>query len=354
MKKKILWHSTAPTANEGYGYAAEKLSSNLRKFGCPLFVNRDLPKEPGKTVTQGVNITLEDGLFLVDETDYNFDIVINNCLPDSYRGDGKYRIGFTYWETETIPKNWVMPMKYVNEIWTTSQWAVEVFGKSLPESKIVNFKLGVDPVFNYTNGPQKGPFTFMHIGSPSSRKNTQMAVDCFLKVFGGDRDYRLIIKSNGPPDARWRTESGENLGAIGKHPQIKVIDEIVSEAELSKIYEMAHCFVYPTSGEGWGMLPFQALAKGIPTICTNASACKEFAYLSIPLDYQIVPTRMAGIYSRSTWAMPKVDDLCDKMLYVVRNYDFEKDKAHEASKFLHANYSWENVAKEYYDRLCQI
>ena len=267
---------------------------------------------------------------------------------------GKYKIGFTYWETESVPSGWVNYMLEMDEIWTTSEWCGRVFRESTGHKNVQTFKLGIDPIFNKYEDTPSGPFTFMHMGSPSTRKNTQMAVDAFLKLFAGDSNYHLIIKSIGAPDARLKSEDGEILGSIYNHPQITVIDRIVNEKYLSRLYEKAHCFIYPTSGEGWGMMPFQSIAKGIPTICTNYSACEEYAHLSIPLDYKLGDTDRVGIYANTQWALPNFDDLCDKMLYVVSNYHKEKNRALEGSDYIHNNLSWDSVVKDYNNRLCQI
>jgi glycosyltransferase involved in cell wall biosynthesis len=94
---------------------------------------------------------------------------------------------------------------------------------------------------------------------------------------------------------------------------------------------------------------------GIPTICTNATSCTEYADLSIPLDFEWSPVQMGGVYSNTgNWAMPSLDDLCDKMIYAIENYEYEKDRALSASDFLHENYTWDIVAKDYEDRIWEI
>jgi glycosyltransferase involved in cell wall biosynthesis len=115
------------------------------------------------------------------------------------------------------------------------------------------------------------------------------------------------------------------------------------------------CLIYPTSGEGWGILPYQAIAKGIPTICTNATSCTEYAEMSVPLDYKWSNYNMSGIYEDTgTWAEPDFDDLCDKMLYVVNNYDEIAKKTYDNATAQFETMTWDWAAKGYYNRLCQI
>lgn len=145
--------------------------------------------------------------------------------------------------------------------------------------------------------------------------------------------------------------TGGTMGPI-QHSQIEVIDYDVSHEELGAIYDKADCLLYPTSGEGWGLIPFQAIAKGIPTICTNALACTEFADMSVPLDFVWSNKNMFGIYSGAgEWAEPNFDDLCDKMLYVANNYEEVSDKTYQGAEYINQNMTWEKISQKYIDRM---
>ena len=103
------------------------------------------------------------------------------------------------------------------------------------------------------------------------------------------------------------------------------------------------------------MIPFDAIACGTPTICTNATSCTEYAELSVPLDFEWSNEGMSGIYQTGgKWAKPSMDDLVDKMHYVVDNYEEVKQHTLEGAIIIHKDYSWYNVVQEYKERLCQI
>ena len=344
----ITWTANGCAKNgEGYGDAFNKIFENLSKQGLDIYSpETKLPKE------------LEDsppgfGYFLRDEAAQKSDIIVNNCVPEVYIKGNNYSIGFTYWETNRLKQDWVDPMNQMDEIWTTSQSMVDIFIDSGVKVPVYNFKLGVNPKLYFpVRRKIKDRFTFLCIGSPSTRKNSQMSVDAFLKLFDGNPDYQMIYKSNGPPDARMNKDG--HWSKID-HPQIKIIDHLVSEEELAGIYDLCDCVLYPTSGEGWGLIPFQGIAKGIPTICTNATACTEYAHMSVPLDFEWSNYNMSGVYENAgMWAMPKFDDLCDKMLYVINNYDKVSKKTYQSAEYINRNMTWELVSKDYEDRLCQI
>ena len=135
---------------------------------------------------------------------------------------------------------------------------------------------------------------------------------------------------------------------------IEVIDYYLNDKELADLFGKSHCMVYPTRGEGWGMAPFQAIATGLPTICTNRTACSEFAHLSVPLDADMTSENQFGIYENGLWANPKIDDVCDRMLYVINNYDSVLEKTKNGSNYIYNNYSWDSVVLSYQQRLMEL
>ena len=334
--------------SEGYGYAPDCLWEHIGSSGLPIRRNKPLlPEEIGRLQANILGLGYFDKGCVADE------IVINFSIPEMFVKSNLYSIGYTFWETNKLPEDWVVECNEMDEIWTATQVMKDVFVNSGIIKPVYEFKLGVDPKIYF---PKKrtphNQFTFLSVGSPSTRKNSQLSLNAFLKVFGGNYDYRLLYKSNGPPDARIWT--GDMIGPV-QHPQIEVIDYDVSHEELGAIYDKADCLLYPTSGEGWGLIPFQAIAKGIPTICTNALACFEFAHMSIPLDFTWGTKNMTGIYENAgKWAEPNFDDLCDKMLYVANNYEEVSDKTYQSAEYINQNMTWEKVSQKYIARCWEV
>lgn len=353
---KIFWTDAGQhgkVRNQGYLVSAYNIIKQIEKFDLDIDRLPSLRDQDEDFDFTKINIGHELYTTNINYSDY--DILINNVLPDIYNNSGKYSIGFTYWETNRAPEQWVPYMNKMDEIWTTSDFIKNAFIESGVNVPVTSFKLGIDEtVFRQINPTIDDKFIFIHDGSPSTRKNTQIAVNAFLKLFGGKSDFHLIVKSIGPTTAR--IMDGDSIvSSISKHPQITVIEDTISDQEVFNLYSEANCMIYPTSGEGWGMMPFQAIAMGIPTICTNFSACEEYADLSYPLDYKLTKEGMVGVFNNAgEWAMPDFDDLCDKMLYIVNNYEEAKSKTKIGSDYIHQNMKWSDIGKDYYDRLCQI
>tara|TARA_Y100000034_G_scaffold132590_1_gene195966 strand:+ start:3064 stop:4167 length:1104 start_codon:yes stop_codon:yes gene_type:complete len=356
---KIFCNVCTTSPFEGYGYAFTMLQKELINHGIRLDTVSDLGSSKPKLPPHIMFDHIKHIWVPKEAIEKKYEIVINNCLPTEYIDGGNYRVGFTYWESSRVPNLWADHMRECDEIWTTSKWCKQVFEDQKVNKIIKNFDLGVNekvyPI--YKKVPDQRKFRFLHVGSPSSRKNIQMAIDAFMKLFDGNEDYELVIKCIGYTEGRYM-KNGAIVGNINMHPQVTIVSAKISEDELSKMYRQAHCLVYPTSGEGWGLIPFSAMASGTPTICTNATSCTEFAHLGLPLDYKWVDvneyTMPNDIYHGSQWASPDMDHLIELMIHVSENYESEKARAVSNATLIHEKYAWSNVTVPYSDRIKEI
>src|SRR5437660_3712761 len=47
----------------------------------------------------------------------------------------------------------------------------------------------------------------------------------------------------------------------------------VHRDELASYYGLAECFVFPTHSDTWGMVVNEAMASGLPVICSQVAGC---------------------------------------------------------------------------------
>ena len=285
------------------------------------------------------------------------DILVNFHVPEPNIlniKEGVYLVSLFLWETTGLLPSDVNALNQCNEVWTCSEWSKQVFIENGIYKPIYVFDLGFDPeVFKIKTNVDRGdqPFTYLHIGGNSERKNADMVYYAFMKLHGGDPNYRLILKISGPDDFLWRKNGKAELNR-GEHPQVYVINNFLTEEELADLIRMSDCFIYPTTGEGWGLSPFKAIASGVPTICTNRTACEIYANLSVPLEAELSPSSYRdSFYRYGDVANPKISDLCDRMRFVENNYDLVVKKTYEGAKHLHENYGWDKVGNQYAGRL---
>lgn len=311
--KEIGWFSPPVGTGSGYGYAAYKLITALQE--------------------KGVSVRFSDPRPLV---------AISFSQPTLYVGqDNQFRVGYTPWESTEINPTWIPMMKNQDEIWTTSDFCVDVFESYKVNETIRKVPHGIDPLWEIIDREVSDKFVFFHVGAPTQRKGAQRVVDAFLDLYEGNDDFHLLMKSNGYSEARVRYRG--NFGNANQHPQITIVEAFVEEDDLYRLYAKAHCMVYPTNGEGWGLIPWQAIATGMPTICTNATGCTEFAGLSVPLQSR--RAKGYGIHL-GDWVEPDADDLRDKMKWVVENYSKVKESTLHSARVIHSTQRWSDIADQ--------
>lgn len=328
--KKISWFSLnrqdASGENwfsPGYVNAAVSTIKGLQKKQCAVFYNRP-------------------------DIDYH----INFCPATYYQFNSKYTIGYTPWESTKIPPHWLDNMRRCDEIWATSN-----FVKSVYESHNVNANIhviphGISDDFKIVERELTSTFNFLHIGGDAKRKNAQMAVDAFLELYEGNKDFRLILKYD--KFCLAETYINGRLLPASLHPQIVAIPESLGLDDLVTLYHKSHCLIYPTMGEGFGMIPFEAIATGLPTIVTNLTGCADFAHYAIPLsanlDKAIWNDQHYGA-DTGEWASPDFDELVDLMENVVNEYDDVKKFFVKSARILHSEWSWDSTAAKILERL---
>lgn len=282
----------------------------------------------------------------------NIPFHINFCLPVYYQLNRSYTVGYTPWESTKVPLSWRNPVSKCDELWATSQFTKNVFVNNNLHHNVKVIPHGISPEFTIYDRELNNKFNFLHIGGDSKRKNAQMVVDAFLEIYNGRDDVHLYLKYNKYCDADVYLD-GKILPAH-HHPQITAITENFDTDQMVELYKKCHCLVYPTNGEGFGMIPFEAICTGMPTIVTNLTGTADFANMSIPLEAEWGEAPFQShMYAcdAGNWAIPNYDALCDLMTNVVDEYDMFKQHTLKSARILHQNQSWAAVADMIIERL---
>lgn len=276
-------------------------------------------------------------------------VSISFCQPDWYsQSENQYKVFYTPWESTRIPDGWVPWMNKGDWLWTTSQWCKDVFLEAGVKGDIEVVPHGIDlEEWTISKRKPRKVFNFFHMGEPAVRKNGQLVYDAFMEVFGGNQEVNLVMKSNGFTTVR----HPKPFGPITDNSQITLITEKLTIFELNQLYQNVHCMIYPSAGEGFGMIPFQAIATGMPTLLTDFGGVKEFSEYAVPggLDYTVGPSH--NDYHLGNWAHTKFDDLCEKMVQVYKNYEDYSQTAYERGLDLRERFAWDDVVSDAIDKL---
>jgi glycosyltransferase involved in cell wall biosynthesis len=282
-------------------------------------------------------------------------IGISFCPPHDYTFyEGQYKIGYTPWESTGYFNGWLEKAAECDEIWTTSKWNKMIF-ENMFNREVFVYTHGIDHNFS----PRKrkydsnAPFTFLHIGEPFNRKDGQLVVDTFIRLYGNDPRYHLIMKCTGSNNL-WITPpgGGDQVKPDKLYNNITIYDEVFYASEMLALYSAAHCFIYPSWGEGFGFNPLQAMGMGIPTICT-AEWAEYKNRITLPLSSTISESPWQTVHPGQQ-LKPNAEELELLMLDVVQNYSKYSDIAFKNAFILHKEYDWDLVSRPAVGRLKKI
>lgn len=230
-------------------------------------------------------------------------VMVHMQLPESVKGwwNGTHRVLFTMWETDMMHNMFKPWFNQFDQVLVPCEDNLELFSKYHPDTTYV--PLGVDTKFwarNYTGRPEKtgGKFRFHAGGSLWRRKGLDLVVQAFnnLKL----PDAELHIKA--APHA-FDTPK-DKLG-----PNIYLHRKWMSLEEQRDWYAQADCFVAPARGEGFGLMPLQAISMGIPTIVSYSTGQKQFSHLATG----VVPCGKSQAETCGHWDEPNLRELEELM-----------------------------------------
>ena len=241
---------------------------------------------------------------------------------------GQYRAAFTMWESDKLPDRFIHWFPQYDQIIAPCQHNVDLFSKYHPNVSYV--PLGIDtsywkPIKREANST----FRFHAGGSGWQRKGLDIVVKAFRQLKLPNAE--LHIKA--PPHAKDTPEEvkGEN---IYLHRQW------VTQDEMRTWLNQADCYVAPSRGEGFGLIPLQTIALGIPTIISDTSGQAQFAHLATGV---ISGGKSVAKNFEGTWDEPSVTQLAEAMLDHYRNDQSVKAKANAK---LATEFSWTNATKK--------
>ena len=270
----------------------------------------------------------------------NPDCRVQLCFtpPHTYRWHpGQYRIGMSPWESTELPHNWLQNMNDCDEVWATSEWTADVFRNSGVTKPVYVYEHGLESKWAPVQRNRGDVVKFLHQGEPALRKGGQMAVDAFRAAFGDRTDVHLTVKAYYQHNIGvW--QHGFFLKPDYAYDNVTVITGNLSSQELIDLYAEHDVLVYPSYGEGFGLIPLQALGTGMPVISTG-----EWA----PYRRFLEPLELYGRWDRSVWSLhpgnvlyPNYDMLVGLYRHAFNNIETLQEKFYKQADEVHKAYNW--------------
>lgn len=310
--------------SNGYGYAGRNIVNSLNNLGH--FVPFQDPKSP---------------------------VQLNFSQPDLFKlHRNQYQIGYTPWESTVIPERWMKNIFLCDEFWTTSEWCANIF-ENHGVKNIKVFEHGIDSIWTSKKRLAKNGIKFLHIGEPAPRKGGQLAVDAFINLFGNKEGYSLTIKAYNQNTTRvYNNYLDKNILGLPNqlYNNIYINTDVLNDEELLKLYHDHDVLIYPSYGEGFGFIPLQALATGMPVICTEAWAPYKKFLGPLKLDSELVDSPWQFQHEGKVYE-PEYKHLLEVMRDVAFNFKAYSNYYFAQSTKIHHDYNWDRLTKNAFDHI---
>jgi glycosyltransferase involved in cell wall biosynthesis len=245
-------------------------------------------------------------------------------VPFSVKGflDGQWKVNFTMWETDVLQHRFVAWMPQYDQILVPCEHNVELFSKH--HHNVKHVPLGVDcdvwrPMYREPN-----PVFRIHGGgSLWRRKGLDILVEaCRLLKFPHELHIKLAPHAKDNPP-------------LNTMPQVTFHRQWMSQEDAVRFFNQADVWVCPSRGEGFGLIPLQAMACGIPTIITATSGQAQFAHLATG----VVPHRKAPA-STGMWDEADPSELAAEITRHYQNQQEMRTLAANNRGLIREQFSW--------------
>ena len=319
---------------------------------------------------------------LMDVSDPFSDIVLHITPADQFEPiPNKINVLFTMWEMLDVPESYNKGLAEADYVITPCRFVKNLF-KPLVKRPIYVVGEGMEPE-DYPFFKRKAPdyskgerFRIYWAGAPNPRKGYHYALELIKHVLDNPH-LELYIKTTlpttSPADvkkaARKYIESGGEINpglhkkiadpnyiadryknycrtdtkqVKGKHQNIIFDTRRVEFSELRELYNKANLFIFPSMGEGWGLMGTEALATGCPMVAPMVTGIADYfnSKLGYVCKHYITSVKSTNydITARSYACDP--DDFFKKTFHVINNYNEALNKGKKASKAMHENFTW--------------
>jgi glycosyltransferase involved in cell wall biosynthesis len=110
----------------------------------------------------------------------------------------------------------------------------------------------------------------LSVSAHRPHKNLERLIDAIAVI---ERPFVLVIPGY---ETRWEDELAAHVRRRGVQERVRLIGWL-SDAELECLYEAATCMAFPSLAEGFGLPVLEAMARGLPVACSNATSLPEVA-----------------------------------------------------------------------------
>lgn len=202
--------------------------------------------------------------------------------------------------------------------------------QGVPESKLIVNPYGVDLSEFKQIDKEDNIFRIIYAGGGTLRKGYHYLLQAFYELDLHDAELWHLGSISDEVKPYLEKYRHNNWILKGHQPQ----------KELYKYYSQGNMFIMPSIEEGFAMVQFQAMACGLPLICTTNTGGEDLISKNGEEGF-VIPIR-------------DVEAIKEKILYLYHNPDIAKKMGEKAKKKVVSGFTWNDYGDRYVNNLEQI
>ena len=296
------------------------------------FIGPDLPHVGYGRMFVSLRDTLATKVNLNDRAEH----VVYAMQPDMVKGwyHGQKATILTMWESDKLPPKFFEYLPQFQTVIVPCLHNFDLFSQYHDNVHVI--PLGVDRTIWYPqpHKPNK-KFKLLCGGSEWFRKGLDVVLEVFNKLQLPDAELHIKIV---PP----HLFAPNDL----EYPNVIVHRQWMTVEEERNLVSSADAFISVSRGEGFGLMPLQAISSGIPTILSDAHGHKEFSDLATHrIPTTSVPTAKGVWQNMGDWDEPDQEAIAEAIKDIYNNRDKYRKQAEQTAPQTEA-FNWETSAKQ--------
>jgi len=250
---------------------------------------------------------------------------------------------FTMFESEILPPHWVEDINdNFDLVIVPSRWCKIIFEAGGVTRPIFIVPLGVDPqAFPYLHRPERKIFTIIWQGfHEQDRKGFALLEKAFGEL---DLPDSLLIKKVSP----FSSQSMVQWEFRTKHWSIC---RNMTQAEMLLLLRKADLSVNPTAGEGFGLIPLEHMATGLPVMVSENSGCLDYRNTAYNIGIKCEEGKSWFGEEYGKMMVPIYEDLKAKIKWAYEERQQIREMGKAASEWVHREWTYEKAT----DKLLEV
>lgn len=152
----------------------------------------------------------------------------------------------------------------------------------------------------------------LFVGAVALHKNIEGLIEAFSIVANKESDLDLVLAGSEENAAAW---ARARIAAQGLENRVHFLGQISQQgAALRNLYNAAEMLIFPSFYEGWCAPPLEAMACGLPVVCSNvpsvAEVVGEAAMLVAPDEFDAISHAISKVLTQSELRRELIEKGC--------------------------------------------